>query len=171
VLYARQRDMGRDVQQIRDMPRFLSRVFFTIMFPAVMGELILGRGPDEEEDPAEWAIRKVLLYPLMTLPVLRDVVSSIDSGYDYRFSPMASLFEKIVKAAEATGKIITEDDVEWGDYAAKVADTIGYVFGVAGTAQISSTGKYLWRVSEGEEQPDNLAELLAYALLGKRKKE
>ena len=171
VLYARQRDMGRDVQQIRDMPRFLSRVFFTIMFPAVMGELILGRGPDDDEDPAEWAIRKVLLYPLMTLPVLRDVVSSIDSGFDYRFSPMASLFEKIVMAVEATGKIITEDDKGWSDYAARVADTIGYVFGVAGTAQISSTGKYLWRVSEGEEQPDNLAELLAYALLGKRKKD
>lgn len=171
VLYARQRDMGRDVQQIRDMPRFLSRVFFTIMFPAVMGELILGRGPDDDEDPAAWAIRKVLLYPLMTLPVLRDVASSIDSGFDYRFSPMASLFEKIVMAVEATGKIITDDDKEWGDYAARVADTIGYVFGVAGTAQISSTGKYLWRVSEGEEQPDNLAELLAYALLGKRKKD
>jgi hypothetical protein len=170
VLYNRMRDMGRDVQEIRDMPRFLSRVFFTIMVPAVLGELILGRGPDDDEDPAAWAIRKVLLYPMMSVPVLRDVVSSIDSGFDYRFSPMATLFDKVGKAATATGKLFT-DDIEWGDYSLKVAETIGYVFGVAGTAQISATGKYLWRVSEGEEQPENLAELLAYALLGKRKED
>lgn len=170
VLYNRMRDMGRDVQEIRDMPRFLSRVFFTVMVPAVLGELILGRGPDDDEDPAAWTIRKVLLYPMMTVPVLRDVVSSIDSGFDYRFSPMASLFEKIGKAATSTGKLF-EGKVEWDEYSIKVAETIGYVFGVAGTAQMSATGKYLWRVSEGEEQPDNLAELLYYAAVGKRKED
>lgn len=170
VLYNRMRDMGREVQEIRDMPRFLARVFFTVMVPAILGELILGRGPDDDEDPAAWAIRKVLLYPMMSVPVLRDVVSSIDSGFDYRFSPMATLFDKVGKAATATGKLFT-DDIEWGDYSLKVAETIGYVFGVAGTAQMSATGKYLWRVSEGEEQPENLAELLAYALLGKRKED
>jgi hypothetical protein len=170
VLYNRQRDMGRDVQEIRDMPRFLSRVFFTIMVPAVMGELILGRGPDEDEEPEAWAIRKALLYPFMSVPILRDVVSSIDSGYDYRFSPMAAVFDKIGKAATSTGKVI-EGDIDWDEYALRVAETIGYVFGVAGTAQISATGKYLWRVNEGEENPDNIAELLAYALLGKRKED
>lgn len=170
VLYNRMRDMGRDVQEIRDMPRFLSRVFFTVMAPAVLGELILGRGPDDDEDPAAWTIRKVLLYPMMSVPVLRDVVSAIDSGFDYRFSPMANVFDKIGKAATATGKVI-EGDMEWGDYTAKVGETMGYVFGVAGTAQMAATGKYLWRVSEGEENPDNIAELLAYALLGKRKED
>jgi len=170
VLYNRMRDMGRDVQEIRDMPRFLSRVFFTVMVPAVLGELILGRGPDDDEDPAAWTIRKVLLYPMMAIPVLRDVVSSIDSGFDYRFSPLANVFDKIGKAATATGKAI-EGDLEWGEYSLKVAETMGYVFGVAGTAQMAATGKYLWRVSEGEENPDNIAELLAYALLGKRKED
>jgi hypothetical protein len=170
VLYNRMRDMGRDVQEIRDMPRFLSRVFFTVMVPAVLGELILGRGPDDDEDPAAWTIRKVLLYPMMAIPVLRDVVSSIDSGYDYRFSPLANVFDKIGKAATATGKAI-EGDMEWGEYSVRVGETMGYVFGVAGTAQMAATGKYLWRVSEGEENPDNIAELLAYALLGKRKED
>ena len=170
VLYNRMRDMGRDVQEIRDMPRFLSRMMFTVMVPAVLGELILGRGPDDDEDPAAWTIRKVLLYPMMSVPVLRDVVSSIDSGFDYRFSPLASVFDKIGKAAAATGKMI-EGDMEWGEYSVKVGETMGYVFGVAGTAQMAATGKYLWRVSEGEENPDNIAELLAYALLGKRKED
>lgn len=170
VLYNRMRDMGRDVQEIRDMPRFLSRMMFTVMVPAVLGELILGRGPDDDEDPAAWTIRKVLLYPMMSVPVLRDVVSSIDSGFDYRFSPLASVFDKIGKAATATGKMI-EGDMEWGEYSVKVGETMGYVFGVAGTAQMAATGKYLWRVSEGEENPDNIAELLAYALLGKRKED
>lgn len=170
VLYNRMRDMGRDVQEIRDMPRFLSRVFFTVMVPAVVADLMLGRGPDDDEDPAAWTIRKVLLYPMMSIPVLRDVVSAMDSGFDYRFSPMATVFEKIGKAATATGKLV-QGDIEWGEYSAKVAETMGYVFGVAGTAQMAATGKYLWRVSEGEENPENIAELLAYALLGKRKKD
>jgi hypothetical protein len=171
VLYNRMRDMKRDVQEIRDMPRFLSRAFFTVMVPAVLGELILGRGPDEDEEPEAWAIRKVLLYPFMSVPLLRDVVSAMDSGYDYRFSPIATVFDKIGRAATDTGELFTEDDIDWGDYAANVAQTIGYVFGVAGTAQVAATSKYLWRVSEGEENPDNIAELLAYALLGKRKED
>ena len=168
VLYNRMRDTGRDVQEIRDMPRFLSRVFFTVMVPAVLAELIVGRGPGDDEDPALWTIRKVLLYPLMSVPLLRDIASMMDSGFDYKFSPIASGFDKLAKLTTSTGKMI-EGDMEWQDYAFKVADTIGYVFGVAGTAQMTATGKYLWRVEEGDESPDNLAELIFYATFGKRK--
>ena len=169
VLYNRQRDMGRNVQEIKDMPKFLSRAFFTVMIPAIIGDLILMRGPDEDEDEAEWVIRKVLLYPLMSVPLLRDVASTIDSGFDYRFSPLSTIGEKISKAVVQTGQLIEDEEVDWGNYASNVAQTIGYTFGIAGTAQMAATGKYLWRVQEGEENPDNMAELLAYALLGKRK--
>ena len=170
VLYNRMRDMGRDVQSIKDMPRFLARATFTVMIPAVLGEIILGRGPDDDEDPAAWAIRKVLLYPLMSVPVVRDVAGSLESGFDYRFSPAATVIEKIGKTAKDTGRLV-EGDIEWGEYSARVAESIGYIFGVAGTAQIAGTSKYLWRVSEGEEDPENLAELVFYAAMGKRKEQ
>ncbi len=170
VLYNRMRDMGREVQSITDMPRFLARAFFTVAIPAVLGDIIVGRGPDDEEDYPAWLARKVLLYPLMSIPLLRDVASSLDSGYDYKFSPLASGMEKLSKLAKATAKMVTdEDEIEWGDYAVKAAETAGYLFGVPGTAQISATGKYLWRVEEGEEEADNFAELLFYATVGKRK--
>ena len=169
ALYSRMRDMGHDVQSIKDMPRFLARTLFTVMIPAVMGDLIVGRGPsDDDDDKALWAIRKVLLYPLMSVPLLRDIAASLDSGFDYKFSPIAAGFEKLAKTLTALPKVV-EGDMEWPDFALKAADTIGYVFGVAGTSQLTASGKYLWRVSEGEESPDNLAELIFYAINGKRK--
>lgn len=170
ALYNRMRDMGHEVQDIRDMPRFLARSVFTVMIPAVMGDIIVGRGPsgDDDEDKALWLIRKVLLYPLMSVPLLRDIAGSLDSGFDYKFSPIAAGFEKLAKTMTALPKLV-EGDMEWPEFALKAADTIGYVFGVAGTSQLTATGKYLWRVNEGEESPDNLAELIFYAAVGKRK--
>jgi len=170
VLYNRMRDMGRDVQSITDMPRFLARALFTIAIPAFAADIIVGRGPDDEDDYPQWLARKIALYPLMSIPLLRDVASSLDSGFDYKFTPLASGLEKLAKLGKATAKAVTdEDEMEWGGFAVKAAETIGYLAGVPGTAQVSATGKYLWRVNEGEEEADNFAELLFYAAMGKRK--
>ncbi|NDF13185.1 MAG: hypothetical protein EB060_10295 [Proteobacteria bacterium] len=167
VLYNRMRDMGHEVQEIRDMPKFLARAFFTVMVPAVMGDLIVGRGPDDDEDEALWIIRKMLLYPTLSVPILKDIVSSIDSGYDYRFSPISTGLEKIGGLAKATGKL-ANDEMEWGDYCIKATDTIGFVVGVPGTTQATRTMKYLWRVEKGEENPDNILELIGHAAVGKK---
>ncbi len=170
VLYNRMRDMGRDVQSITDMPRFLARALFTIAIPAFAADIIVGRGPDDEDDYPQWLARKIALYPLMSIPLLRDVASSLDSGFDYKFTPLASGLEKLAKLGKATAKAVTdEDEMQWGGFAVKAAETIGYLAGVPGTAQVSATGKYLWRVNEGEEEADNFAELLFYAAMGKRK--
>ena len=175
VLYNRMRDMGRNVQEIRDMPKFLSRAFFTIMLPAVMGELILGRGPSADDDPEEWAewiIKKTLLYPCMSIPVLRDVASSIESGYDYRFTPMSSGLERIKNFTVESGQFImsNKDAEDWKNFSTSAVSTIGALGGVPGTAQINSTSKYLWRVYDGSEDPDNIADLIANAALGKAEK-
>lgn len=167
VLYNRMRDMGHEVQEIRDMPKFLARAMFTVMIPAVLGDLIVGRGPDEDEDESAWLIRKMLLYPTLSIPIIRDIAASIESGYDYRFTPMATGFEKIGGLVKASGKL-AEGDMEWGDYCIKATDTIGFVVGVPGTTQATRTAKYLWRVEQGEENPDNIAELIMHATVGKK---
>jgi hypothetical protein len=170
TLYNRMRNMGRELETIKDMPRFLSRALFVVIIPAFVGDLIVGRGPEDEEDYPEWLARKVLLYPLMSIPLLRDIASSVDSGFDYKFTPLASGLEKLSKLAKAGYKAVAdEEEVEWDNFAVKAAETFGYLRGVPGTAQISATGKYLWRVEEGEEEADNFAELLFYAAVGKRK--
>ena len=87
-----------------------------------------------------------------------------------KFTPLASGLEKLSKLAKAGYKAVAdEEEVEWDNFAVKAAETFGYLRGVPGTAQMSATGKYLWRVEEGEEEADNFAELLFYAAVGKRK--
>lgn len=170
TLYARMRDMGRGVESISDMPKFLARSFFVVMIPAFLGDLIVGRGPDDEEDYPQWLARKILLYPMMSIPLLRDVIASIDTGYDYKFTPLASGLEKLTKLGKQAAKAVSDEaELEWDKFAVNAAETAGYLFGVPGTAQMSATGKYLWRVEEGEEEADNFAELLFYAAMGKRK--
>jgi hypothetical protein len=172
ALYSTGRDIGFQVDGAKDMPRALSRWFLAFVVPAILGELILLRGPDGDDDESylAWAARKALLSPFATVPFLRDAAQAIDSGFDLRFTPIASAIEKSARLTGRVAKDVEKDrDIDFGDYAVLVGETAGYLFGVPGTAQFSATGKYLQRVANGQEDPDNLAVLLYGAAVGKRK--
>ena len=51
--------------------------------PAVLEDLLLGRGPEDDADDEawkEWFIQKVVLYPAQSVIILRDVVGGADVG-------------------------------------------------------------------------------------------
>lgn len=74
---------------------------YLVVFPAIFGAIVTGNGPDEEENPAMWAMRKTLLYPLSSVPFLRDLVGVVDTGFEAKFSPAAKAVDETSRALAA----------------------------------------------------------------------
>mgnify|MGYP001231088414 CR=1 FL=1 len=167
------RNAGHNIDGLKGIPTFTLTAAL-IMAAGVLGELIKGQGPDDDEDPRAWAARKALLQPFQTVPVLRDGAAAVDNiaagkpFKDYRFSPALQAVQKVVDSVDASVKF-SKGDMEFGDWAIKSGEAAGFAFGVAGTAQVAASAKYLKRYHEGEEQPANAAQLIYDTTRGKRR--
>ncbi len=177
VLYARLRDVGHQgaVEGIGYLPKAAARLIALVVLPAVMGDLLAGRGPDEDEDETWWAIRKILLYPIATIPVVRDLSGFLEAGIirasgegemkyppSYKLSPVMSAIEKVAKLPGKIADAVTGER-EVGDVAWDVLETSGYILGLP-TAQARITGEYLVDLLTGEAEPENAAQLLRDAV-------
>lgn len=182
VLYARLRDVGHQtsVQGIGYLPKAAARLLALVVLPAVMGDLLAGRGPGEDEDETWWSIRKILLYPLATIPVLRDFSGYMEAGIikasgegemkfapSYKLSPVVGALEKIARLPGKAADVATGEK-EFDEVAWDIFETSGYVFGLP-TAQPRITGEYLLNLLSGNEDPENAAELMRDAVFRKQK--
>ena len=171
VLYARLRDVGHTTRSPRDLPRLVARSIALVILPAVLGELLAGRGPDDDEDETWWAARKSLLYPFASVPLLRDLVQwklepalveatggQMHHAPRYQFTPIISAIQKIGAMPDKTLDALTGDR-EWDEVAWDAFEASGYVFGMP-TAQPRITGEYLADLLGGEEDPESLADAL-----------
>ena len=171
VLYARLRDVGHTTRSPRDLPRLVARSIALVILPAVLGELLAGRGPDDDEDETWWAARKSLLYPFASVPLLRDLVQwklepalveatggQMHHAPRYQFTPIISAIQKIGAMPDKTLEALTGDR-EWDEVAWDAFEASGYVFGMP-TAQPRITGEYLADLLGGDENPESLADAL-----------
>jgi GNAT superfamily N-acetyltransferase len=159
ALYNRQRTLGRDIKRAvsdGDMsasPQLMARAFFMIVFPAILSELIVGRGPGDDESYEQWALKKVAMYPLMTVPIVRDVVSGMDSGFGYEYTPTARLYEIVMGRSIETVMDAASGELEARQAVKNAIDVTGYVTGLP-LGQLSSTTNNVWRaIEEGDLSP------------------
>lgn len=184
--YNRQRTWGRDAKraikagEVREFPDLLARQVMMTIFPAIMGELLVGRGPDGGDDDdgesfAGWAIKKSILYPFSAVPVLRDVVAAGDAklsgkpfGGDYSLSPAErTISDAALKPLELIGQIVDEDkDVDPRKATRTVINATGLWLGLP-TGQLATTVNNLWL---GIEQDDFRIQDLVLSRPEKREK-
>jgi hypothetical protein len=162
------RDAGHQVRGVKDVPKWAARVLFAVMIPAILGDLIKGQGPGDDEDKGAWAARKALLSAPNTIPVLRDMTKILDNGGSYRFSPAVSGLEKAGRLFLQTGTALDKGD--WDRVAFTGADMFGTLAGVPGTAQIITSGRYLYKVHSGDERPENSMDIAKGVALGAKQK-
>ena len=79
------------------MDHSLSFLYLSII-PAVLAELMVGRGPDDDDDEefVPWAIEESLKYPFMGIPFARDAMSAATSHWGYNITPVAKGVEDII---------------------------------------------------------------------------
>jgi hypothetical protein len=177
VLYARLRDVGHQTsnQGVSYLPAAAARLLALVVLPAVLGDILAGRGPDDDEDETWWAIRKMLMYPIATIPVLRDfsahfeaaVINASGEGTvkyapDYKLSPIVSAINKIAQTLERIPAAI-RGEREMDKTAWDVFESSGYIFGLP-TGQARITGEYLEDLLTGDAEPENAGEIMRDAL-------
>lgn len=170
ALYGRLRSIGHDFGGLKDVPGLAFRLFWTVTVAATLGELASGHGPDKkkDEDWLAWWLRSMAAYPFLSVPFLRDAVSSITSSYGYQFTPMAQALKVTTDTLRSGAKVI-EGDKDPADFAEKAVQAFSYLVGLP-TGQLTITGTYLYDLAEGKANPDDLFEF-SKGILYRRSKE
>lgn len=165
LLYNRQADLVHSMktaQGVKDYLQAFERTIFLIALPAVLAPLMTGQGPKDDESYFKWAALKIATYPLMAVPLIRDVGSSLESGWAYSgATPIGDVFKSTTRLAAAVG----QDEVDAEKITMSTMDVIGMGFGLP-TAQPKRTAKYLFSVERGERQDDNMLEFIRGLMFG-----
>ncbi len=182
VLYARMRDVGATTRKVKDMPRAVARMLALVIMPAVLGELLAGRGPEEDEDGIWWAIRKMLLYPLASIPILKEGSGVVEASMinltgegemkyqpNWRLSPVAGSIEQVGRTFMKTSDVVAGNR-EFNDVAWDLLDTSGYILGLP-TRQIRISGEYAIDVLNDERNPESPQQFMYEVLYGPPKEE
>lgn len=157
--YAQQREWGRDMKRKiasgeGDYSSLLARQFVLTVAPAVIADMIVGKGPDDDEGYAEWAAKKILMYTFGAVPLARDGINGAFNVFGYSFSPAEKTIDEAVVAPI---KIITRyfDDTSGNNPSARelvvqALQTTGYVSGLP-LGQPSTTVNNIWRAMEKDD--------------------
>lgn len=152
-----------DFKKPRDYPQFVGAMAMLWLAPAILGELVVGRGPEEDEDLAAWAGKALLAYPAAAVVGVRDVVGAATSGFGYEVSPIGAAFGGIAKGAVdlATGNFDNRSAVQ---SAFLTASIWGHLPG----RQAWITGEFFWDWLVNDLEPESFGEVLRHALLQRR---
>lgn len=120
--------------------------------PAILTELAAGRGPDDDEEAWKWGAKELLQYPFQTVVGLRDIVSSISSGFGYQITPAQSAPASIVNWFSTINKALEKDDLTSKKVVEKTAEAGGYLASLPLKQFVITVGN-MWDYLTGED-PD-----------------
>lgn len=122
-----------------DVGQLMSFAMYWWFMPAVVSELLSGRGPEGDDDKIKWLLSTVLKYPFGAYVILRDLAGAVGSGFDFALSPTTAAFAKTAEflktipgALEEPGKLVkTAFDAGgyWFHYPSRqITTTVGNIF-------------------------------------------
>jgi hypothetical protein len=152
-------------QQDKNLPHLIGSAVMLWFAPVVLEEWIRGRGPDDDDDEswAAYLARKGALFPLGTVPFIRDIASAVEwrmmTGMtDFSGAPALEAGEAIVNGIWAAARMASapfSDDTDITRKDVKDAIMAGGYIGHLPSRQLWQTGDYLFRWWTGDLQPDN----------------
>jgi hypothetical protein len=164
LLYNRQADLVHSMKTaegVKDYLNAFERTMFLIAIPAIVGPLMTGNGPGDDSW-GKWAALKIATYPLLSIPLVRDVGSSLESGWAYSgATPIGDVFKSTTRLAAAAG----QDELDAEKLTMSTLDVVGMGVGLP-TAQPKRTVKYLFSVGRGERQDDNMIQFIRGLMFG-----
>lgn len=142
-------------------PRFAANMIWIWLLPAVATTMFYGQSErDDDEDDAEYWSRMGLngvIYPLQTIPLVRDAMSALVQGYP----PRNAVQTPIQTAVKLSSAIEREDERQMVKQGYMLA---GQITGLPAQAYV--TGDYLADWAAGEEDPtEDPVDALEEALL------
>jgi hypothetical protein len=135
-------------KSVSDIPTAAASTLMLWFLPAILSELVAGRGPDDDEEWWEWTLGNILVYPFLTIGYVKEIASSIESGYDYQLSPSAGAPASMVKWARAVGKAIEEEEPERA--VKPTIEAVGYALQLPLKQPVITLGN-IWDYVTGED--------------------
>lgn len=167
--YNQNRDLAFEAKQgSRTVASAAAAMLAVAFFQGVVGDLLTGKGPDEDENTAAWMAKSTLGFGVSGFPVIRDTLGAALSGHAGSLSPAWQAINAGRQAAGAVTGLATGDK-EAGAAAKSIVTAGGYLFGVP-TKPLTRQGSYLYNVAVGEETPEDAAEFIKALLHGAPKK-
>lgn len=169
--YVRFRALGHDIASGRGrqegrvlagLPWYLGRLWAIWAVPAILGELLSGRGPDDDEGWAEWMAYRAMFYPFMTVPILRDITAGVEARIrgrvkDIKYGGIATVGDELIRASHELykqgGKALDPwESADPAKTAKAMLKVMGYTLGLP-TAQFEITAGEIYDVMTGKEHP------------------
>lgn len=157
VLYNRFAEVKGYQKKHKDMPKLVASLVYLWFAPAVLGELIAGRGPDDEEEWLKWAGKEMFAYPFQAIVGIRDIVNAIKDDYGYKMTPVSDALASIPKLYNQ----LTKDEIEGDKLLKSGLDVVGYWMGLP-TKQINITAGNFFNWLVGEDDDYSLKDVFFY---------
>lgn len=131
--------------------KFALNMLYLVILPPIIEGFMRGNEPDDDDEWAEWAAKKIGGYSVSTLVGVRDLAQLWASDYGYQFSPATSTTEKALSGASGMVEKLL-DGGEPSDWQVKQSATlIGILTGLP-TKKIYEQFDYWMDVLDGEEK-------------------
>jgi hypothetical protein len=144
--------------EINTWQAFKQFAWLTIL-PAVLTELMLGRGPDDDDDESFywWAAKEIFAFPFMGMVGVRDFVSAVFNPQFGTALPYTDVLDSIISFGGAWGDLMTDDEFNNTDIK-NIIVGLGYIFKLP-SRQIANMEEHLYEVF-AENEDFSLFELL-----------
>ena len=156
ALWNLQRDLVKGAQSGKySTTTVAAKSMFLFTIPVLFEMMMRGefsKEDMEDEELAQEILTKIALYPIASVPFVRDAANGLFSGYNYNASPVTSTVEKGLQGLQGAGKAVLADGELTKGQAKSISKLTGAALGVPGTAQAWATGEHLYEVmQEGED--------------------
>lgn len=179
VLYNRQRTLVRDARAVRSVGEamdVLAQSFWLLVVPQLLGQLLTGQGPDDDEDWGSWAARNIFFGLFSGLPWFRDAANTVNNmaggkgNYGgAKLSPVQGVWDTLIHTGKDVASLINGDDTS--ETGIKYAfNSVGLILGLP-TGQVGTTSQFLWdALVSGSQNPDGLKEWMSGLVYGPERK-
>ena len=138
-------------------------IFF---LPAILSELVAGRGPDDDEETWEWMAQNLIAYPFQTVIGVRDLANGVFSGFDFQITPAAGTPAALVRWTHDVYKAIAEGKSD--RLAKSTIEAVGFAAHLPIKQAVISVGN-VWSFMNGDD-PDLYVRDLFFAKPQSRRK-
>lgn len=132
-----------------------AKLMFLTVVPVAAEMLLRGEFDDDDEDEdtrLQKFLTKTALYPVASLPFVRDIASGTVGEFGYNMSPVASLVEQGTNSIpELLRRPFTDEEITKGQIKGG-SKFVAAALGIPATGQIWATGEHLYQVLEDGEE-------------------
>ncbi len=152
-LWNMERDLVRGARSGKySLTTTTAKVMFLFTLPVLFEAMMRGELDDDDDAVIQKTLTKLALYPVSSVPFVRDIASGVGSSYGYNSSPVASTIEQGLQGVVGlTDSLLTDDDIRKSSVKS-TSKLAGAALQLPGVSQAWATGEHLYDViEEGEE--------------------